>query len=68
MMVKKIGGFLIAVAPLSAFATGTDYSSLTSAIDFSTVATALLVVAAAIAGVKIVWFGAKMILGALTGR
>lgn len=66
-MLKKIGSAVVAVAPLSAFATGPDLTSLTTAVDFGTVTTALLGVAAAIIGVYIAWKGAKMVLHAVKG-
>ncbi len=50
-----------------AFAAGPDLSSLTSSIDFSTVVTAILAVAAAIIVVHIAWKGAKMVLAAVKG-
>lgn len=51
----------------TAFAVPVDLTSVTSAVDFSTVISALLLVAAALAGVYIAWKGAKMILGAIRG-
>lgn len=66
-MFKKIGSAVVAVAPLSAFAAGPDLSTLTTAVDFGTVTTALLGVAAAIIVVYIAWKGAKMVLHAVKG-
>lgn len=56
-----------AAAPLSAFAAGPDLSTLTAAVDFGTVTTALLGVAASLIVVYIAWKGAKMVLGAVKG-
>lgn len=55
------------VAPKEAMAVPVDLTAVTSAVDFSTVITALLLVAAALAGVYIAWKGAKMILSAIRG-
>lgn len=69
-MFKKIGKTVISLSPaaaLSAHAAGPDLSTLTAAVDFGTVTTALLGVAAAIIVVYIAWKGAKMVLGAVKG-
>lgn len=58
---------VVAAAPLSAFAAGPDLSTLTAAVDFGTVTTALLGVAASIIVVYIAWKGAKMVIGAVKG-
>lgn len=58
---------VVAAAPLSAFAVGPDLSTLTAAVDFGTVTTALLGVAASIIVVYIAWKGAKMVIGAVKG-
>ncbi|WP_296894317.1 hypothetical protein [Thiobacillus sp.] len=52
----------------SAVAVPPDYTSLTSAIDMSTTSAALLLAAAALMGVYILWKGATMIMGAFKGR
>lgn len=46
----------------SASAAGPDFSTLTSAVDFSTVITAILAVFAALAGVFVVTRGGQLIL------
>lgn len=51
----------------SAHAVGPDLSTLTAAVDFSTVTTAVLGVAAALIVVYIAWKGAKMVLAAVRG-
>lgn len=58
---------LLAVASIPAFAAAPDISSLTSAVDLSTVITGVLAIAATMAGVYIAWKAAKMIIAALRG-
>ena len=48
-----------------ASASGPDLTALTGAVDYSTVGPAILVVAAAVAGVYVIWKGAKMVVGAI---
>ena len=45
-----------------------QYDSLTAAVSFTDVIAALMLVAAALAGVYIAWKGASLILNALRGR
>ncbi len=59
-MLKKIAGVLICVAPLSAFATGPDLTALTTAVDFSTVVTAVLAIAGMLAVVYVAVKGAQI--------
>jgi len=65
--IKKIGvavaGAAVAVPAIAA----DDLSSLTSAVDFSAVSTAVLAVAGAMAGIYVLWKGASMILRAIRG-
>lgn len=56
---------LLAVA--NANAAAPDFSTLTAAVDFSTVITATLGILASLAGVYIIWKGGKMILRAIKG-
>lgn len=58
---------LLSVFGVSAFAVPVDLTSLTAAVDFSTTTTAILLVAAALAGVYIAWKAAKMVLAAVRG-
>jgi len=51
----------------SAYAVGPDLSSVTTAVDFGTVTTAILGVAAALIVVYIAWKGAKMVISAVRG-
>ena len=68
-MLKKLSLLLFALLfslfGISAFAAPVDLSSLTDSVDFSTTITAVLLVAAALAGVAIAWKGAKIVLRAL---
>lgn len=70
-MKKLIGRLTVGVgsgaAAVEAFAAGPDLSSLTGAVDFGTVTTAILGVSAAIIVVYIAWKGAKMVIGAVKG-
>jgi len=66
-MFKKFGKVAVALAPASAFAAGPDMSNLTTAVDFGTVTTAVLAVAAALIVVYIAWKGAKLVVGAVRG-
>lgn len=50
-----------------AFAVGPDLTSVTTAVDFGTVTTAVLGVAAALIVVYIAWKGAKMVIAAVRG-
>lgn len=54
-------------APKQALAVGTDYSALTSAGDFTTAATAIVTIFAALALAIVAWKGGKMVLSALRG-
>jgi hypothetical protein len=54
-----------AAAPLSAFAAGPDLTTLTTAVDFGTVTTAILGVSAALIVVYIAWKGASLVIGAV---
>lgn len=55
------------IAPAT-YALPPDFSSLTTAIDMSTTSAALLLAAAALIGVYILWKGANMIMSAFKGR
>lgn len=63
----RAGVVALATGSLSSFAEGTDFTSLTSAIDFSTVGTAILAVAALMIVPKVVGWGAKKVLGFVRG-
>lgn len=67
-MLKKIGGAVVSVAPMAAFAAGPDLSPLTTAVDFGTVTTAVLSIAGLIAVVYVAVKGAQIGLGMLKGR
>lgn len=68
-MLKKSLLFLCAMFfAISAFAAPVDLTSITNAVDFTTVIAAVLLVAAALAGVYIAWKGSKMILAVISGE
>ncbi len=60
------GASLTALAT-QASAAPVDVTSLTAAVDFSTVITAILAVAAIMVGVYVAWKAAKMVIGAVKG-
>lgn len=62
---KFVAGFALTVATGSAFAVGPDFSSLTAAVDFSTVGTAILAVGALLAVPLVIRKGARMVLSAI---
>lgn len=64
-----LGMFAVALSlfGMPAHAAGPDLSTLTTAVDFGTVTTAVLGVAAALIVVYIAWKGAKMVLAAVRG-
>lgn len=49
------------------FAAGPDLTAVTTAVDFGTVTTAILGVAAAVVVVYLAWKGAKMVIAAVRG-
>jgi len=63
---KRFFPVVLSVAAPAAFAAD-DLSSLTSQIDFSGVGTAIMAVAAALAGIYVLYKGAKIVIGALKG-
>jgi hypothetical protein len=67
MLVLGLVASAFSLFGLSAHAAGPDLSTLTTAVDFGTVTTALLGVAAALIVVYIAWKGAKMVLAAVRG-
>lgn len=62
-----LAGLLSLFASFGAMAAPPDFSTLTSAVDFTTVGTAILAVFASIVGVYLLWKGGKMVLSALRG-
>lgn len=67
-MLKKIGGVVVAAAPMAAFAAGPDLTPLTTAVDFGTVTVAVLSIAGMIAVVYVAVKGAQIGLGMLRGK
>lgn len=70
-MTQSIKRGLVAAGVLASFgsanAAGLDFSSLTGAVDFSTVITAVLAIAALLAAVAVAKRGARMVLS-MIGR
>ena len=58
---------VILAGPAMAQSTSTDYSTLTGAVDFDTVKTALLAVAAVVVGVYVAIKGIKFVISAIRG-
>ena len=74
-MLKNINATLVTLVVLASafvapatYAVPPDFTSLTTAIDMSTTSAALLLAAASLIGVYILWKGANMIMGAFKGR
>lgn len=66
-MSKKLLAVLVSLLPLPVFARPPDFSSLTNSIDMSTTMEALLMAAAALLGLYILWTGANLIMSAFKG-
>lgn len=69
-LVKKIAVSLLAALPVLSFAAasaGPDLSTLTGAVDLSTVGTAILAIAGTLALVYVAMRGAKLVLGMIRG-
>lgn len=68
-MKKYAVGAVAAGSAMAANAAGTgpDFSQITSAVDFSTVITAIMAVAAVMVGVYVAWRGAQFALRAVRG-
>jgi Inovirus Coat protein B len=64
---KLLGALTLAAASVPALAAGPDLSSMTSAVDFGTVTTAILAVGAALIVVYIAFKGMKMLISAVRG-
>jgi len=60
-----LGSLLVGGAP--AFAVGPDFSTLTAAVDFGTVVTAVLAIAALMMLPKVAGWGARKVLGFIRG-
>ncbi|HFL5522616.1 TPA: hypothetical protein ACG4A5_003755 [Salmonella bongori] len=57
--------FVLSLVSVPAMAAGPDFTALTDAVDFSTVQTAILAIAALVAGVYVLISGVKKVLGAI---
>lgn len=60
-------GLVLAFSPLGAFAAGPDLSTLSGAVDFGTVVTAILAVGVAAVSAILAWRGVKMVYSAIKG-
>lgn len=60
-----MGLFLSLISPVFASGTAPDFTSLTSAVDFSTVGPAILAITALLATPYVIRKGAKMVLAAI---
>lgn len=67
-LIRFLFGFFLLAFGLNANATPPDFSTLTAAVDFSTVISAMMVIFAALAGVFIVSRGGGMVLSKIRGR
>lgn len=66
-LVATTAGLLGLSASKESYAVGPDLTTVTAAVDFGTVTTAVLGVAAALIVVYIAWKGAKMVIAAVRG-
>jgi hypothetical protein len=66
-LLKTAAAMALGFASSAAFAAGPDLSTLSAAVDFGTVITAVLAVGAAIVGVYLAWKGVKIVIGAVKG-
>jgi hypothetical protein len=65
---KKYGfGAALTALAINASAAPLDLSTLTASVDFSSVITAILAVAAIMVGVYVAWKAAKMVVSAVRG-
>ena len=65
---KKLAvGAVVAGSAVAANAAAPDFTTVTSAVDFSKVITAIMAVAAIMVGVYVAWRGAKFALRAVKG-
>jgi hypothetical protein len=58
---------VLALSPVAAFAAGPDLSTLSGAVDFGTVVTAILAVGVAAVSAILAWRGVKMVYSAIKG-
>lgn len=69
-MLKKVAAAVLGTAAITgsnAFATAPDYSTLVSAVDFSSVMTSALTVGALAAGVYVLFKGIKLVIRVIRG-
>ncbi len=65
--VYLLGGTTALFASANAMAVGPDLTALTDAVDFSSVITAILAVAASLMGLYMTWKGAQFVIRAVRG-
>ena len=65
--VRSFAGLMAVAAAGSAAAAGPDFSTITSAVDWGSVVTGIIAVAALAAAVYVAVRGAKMLLGMIRG-
>lgn len=65
LFVLGLVGFVTSFFGMAAHAAAPDYTTLTTAVDFTAVGAAILVVLAAVAGLYVLWRGGKMIVSAI---
>lgn len=68
VLFARLAAFSAAASAGSAFAAGVDYSTLTSAFDLGTTQTAVMAIAAVLAGLYVAIRGAKTVLSMIRGR
>jgi len=67
-MKKIFGALFLSLVAVPAFAAGPDMTVLTTAVDFTTVTTAVLAVCALLAALYMAIKGGKTVLGLIKGR
>ena len=67
-LLSSLFAFLCAsLFSIGAFAQAPDYTTITGAVSFTGVITAILAIGAILMGVYVVWKGVKMVIGMLRG-
>ncbi|EAB2879420.1 hypothetical protein EAN84_16545 [Salmonella enterica] len=63
--VIMVSAFILSAVSIPSMAAGPDFTSLTDAVDFSSVQVAILAIASLVAGVYVLISGVKKVLGAI---
>ena len=66
-LMKKVGVVVVMASPLLAHATGTDYTGITGAVDWTAVSTNIVTILGDGAAVIVVFLGGKLLLRAIKG-